>query len=544
LEGVFFWKEKSLVRKALAGPYIGLTAQEIASFSSEEEQRFLEKFRYLHDLWQEEGLAAVFREFWQQVWREKSVLEKLAFEEDIVLYRDTEQLIELILESMSKKPKTKENVLHFFSEAKEMSPDDQEGFFQRYLLGEDGVEIITIHKSKGLEYEVVFAFGVRGKSPDAEEDEEIEFEKLRQFYVALTRAKSRVYIPMILEDRKIQEDGSSLYQFFTRLQASYQKEEAKGLLEEFAKEEFFSCGFLEHVLKVENGGFVEKDKVIFPNQKSPYRRDKGSIFSFSALAHEDSGPEENKDEIFLEDLFKKMNKETEKDQEKEKVKTETIELPKGKELGIIGHAILEEAFRSSLYRLDNEKIESALEKKIQQQVEGTKFSSFSWGLFEKVKMVLSTPLLSGSGTIFGSEGFCLKSIQKDHFFVETEFLYSWKEEDFLKGFIDLLFFYEGKYFLVDWKWNFFDGLYTQEAMEKIMKENHYFLQAAIYTEAFYRLLKKYKIEDVSQKFGGMFYLFIRGMKAKENFGIYHFFPDRKLVNSTDTLEKTLCQDFL
>lgn len=56
--------------------------------------------------------------------------------------------------------------------------------------------IITVHQSKGLEFDIVFIAGaVDGEFPSyfAVRDNHLEEEK-RVFYVALTRAKSRVYI--------------------------------------------------------------------------------------------------------------------------------------------------------------------------------------------------------------------------------------------------------------------------------------------------------------------------------------------------------------
>ena len=63
-----------------------------------------------------------------------------------------------------------------------------------------GVQIMTIHASKGLEFETVFAIGLASRTPaeDKPEEElkELDAEKMRQFYVALTRAKRRLYIPV------------------------------------------------------------------------------------------------------------------------------------------------------------------------------------------------------------------------------------------------------------------------------------------------------------------------------------------------------------
>ncbi len=66
-----------------------------------------------------------------------------------------------------------------------------------------GVQIMTIHASKGLEFETVFALGLASRTPVEDKPEaelkELDAEKMRQFYVALTRAKRRLYIPVARE---------------------------------------------------------------------------------------------------------------------------------------------------------------------------------------------------------------------------------------------------------------------------------------------------------------------------------------------------------
>ncbi len=62
---------------------------------------------------------------------------------------------------------------------------------------------MTIHASKGLEFETVFAVGLASRTPAEDKPEaelkELDAEKMRQFYVALTRAKRRLYIPVARE---------------------------------------------------------------------------------------------------------------------------------------------------------------------------------------------------------------------------------------------------------------------------------------------------------------------------------------------------------
>ena len=84
----------------------------------------------------------------------------------------------------------------------------------------------------------------------------------------------------------------------------------------------------------------------------------------------------------------------------------------------------------------------------------------------------------------------------------------------LTGKIDLIFFHNGKYYIVDYKSNHLgDGTecYSRENMAKAVAEHRYDFQYSIYALALYRYLKtKIKNLDFSSVFGGVIYLFLRG----------------------------------
>lgn len=86
----------------------------------------------------------------------------------------------------------------------------------------------------------------------------------------------------------------------------------------------------------------------------------------------------------------------------------------------------------------------------------------------------------------------------------------------MKGFIDLIYEYNGRYYIVDYKSNDLGSAfsdYTFEAMLNEMAEHHYYLQFLIYCVALHRYLKmRLPGYDWHQHFGGVQYLFLRGMK--------------------------------
>ncbi|MGL4858500.1 MAG: PD-(D/E)XK nuclease family protein, partial [Enterobacteriaceae bacterium] len=118
----------------------------------------------------------------------------------------------------------------------------------------------------------------------------------------------------------------------------------------------------------------------------------------------------------------------------------------------------------------------------------------------------------------------------------------------LKGFIDLVFRWQGRYYLLDYKSNWLgsdEQAYSQSALERAMCEHHYDLQYQIYTLALHRLLRQRLPDyDYQRHFGGVFYLFLRGMTAeKQGQGIFYCRPSWQLVQGMDQLfsgEESLC----
>ena len=110
----------------------------------------------------------------------------------------------------------------------------------------------------------------------------------------------------------------------------------------------------------------------------------------------------------------------------------------------------------------------------------------------------------------------------------------------LKGFIDLVFRHEGRYYLLDYKSNWLgenSEAYTQQAMAAAMQMHRYDLQYQLYTLALHRYLR-HRIADYryDDHFGGVIYLFLRGVDAADpRSGIFSTRPDAELINKMDNL---------
>ncbi|EGQ9191201.1 exodeoxyribonuclease V subunit beta [Vibrio parahaemolyticus] len=109
----------------------------------------------------------------------------------------------------------------------------------------------------------------------------------------------------------------------------------------------------------------------------------------------------------------------------------------------------------------------------------------------------------------------------------------------LKGFIDLVFEHQGKYYVLDWKSNHLGDdvtSYHGEALKSAMAEHRYDLQYQIYALALHRFLRSrlanYQYE---QHFGGVYYLFLRGMDGQSDHGIFAAKPTLDFLQEMDRL---------
>ena len=89
-------------------------------------------------------------------------------------------------------------------------------------------------------------------------------------------------------------------------------------------------------------------------------------------------------------------------------------------------------------------------------------------------------------------------------------------DGYLKGYIDLVFEHEGRYYVVDWKSNHLGHSaadYDRPALDDAMAEHGYHLQSLLYCVALARYLA-HRVRGYRHDahFGGVFYLFVRGVR--------------------------------
>jgi exodeoxyribonuclease V beta subunit len=100
-----------------------------------------------------------------------------------------------------------------------------------------------------------------------------------------------------------------------------------------------------------------------------------------------------------------------------------------------------------------------------------------------------------------------------------------KIKGMMHGFIDLVFEWQGRYYVVDYKSNGLGNQFTDydfDALQQDVETHFYDLQYLIYSVALHRQLKAYLPDYRPQAhFGGVFYLYLRGMHPKLETGIFH-----------------------
>lgn len=112
-------------------------------------------------------------------------------------------------------------------------------------------------------------------------------------------------------------------------------------------------------------------------------------------------------------------------------------------------------------------------------------------------------------------------------------------DGYLRGFIDLTFEHEGRWYVLDYKSNWLGDKaqdYEPEKLGHAMREHRYQLQYLIYLLALHRYLRtRLPDYDYERHIGGAFYLFLRGMDPAAGMarGVWFDRPAKKCIEALD-----------
>ena len=109
----------------------------------------------------------------------------------------------------------------------------------------------------------------------------------------------------------------------------------------------------------------------------------------------------------------------------------------------------------------------------------------------------------------------------------------------MQGFIDLIYHWRGRYYVADYKSSHLGGQwddYRHDALRANVRDSYYDLQYLIYSLALHRYLRNRVPDyDPARHFGGVCYLYLRGMRADTDNGVLNVVIDPDMLNALDAL---------
>jgi exodeoxyribonuclease V beta subunit len=590
-----------IYRAALVTDIIGVSAIEIDSDGDTslalEEKRG--RFRKYSGLWTRYGFIRMFR----------MLLSEEHVREQMLKFPDGERRLTNILhlaeilhqESHDKKLKMT-GLLKWLSAQINTDMLLSETHQLRLESDDLAVKIITIHKSKGLEFPIVFCPFVWDGA--LIKDSEILFhdiddnetptldlgsnafdnhlvsaqneklsENLRLLYVALTRAVNRCYL--VWGRFNTAETSALAYLLHYRETVDHiidKENPVLSLKTEFSEKN--DADFFEDLKCIEK---KSKNTIkicplpaedistysIKEDSKAPLscRRFSGNIdtswkiSSFSHLISRTPEDEEAPDRDAIQDY---LTSPSDNDLDLNE-RADIFSFPKGTRAGLFFHDILEHLD----FAADTPEQKRAL---VLEKLHAYGFESkWKQPVCSMIDHVISLPLCIDNITIK------LSSIQFEHKINEMEFYFPLKPlspyelkkifldygnidllgdfpdrigklsfsviRGFMKGFIDMVFYDQGRFWLVDWKSNYLGKNiedYGKDALSSTMQKNFYILQYHLYVLALVQYLQQRMPGFSYEKhFGGVFYIFLRGVdpEKKSEYGIYTDLPDKDLVEA-------------
>ncbi len=587
--------DERLIRTALATPLFGYDGHDLHRLDEDERalERVVTDFAEAQRQWRQRGIYPMLRQLLQHYGVAARLLALADGERRLTnLYH----LLELLHQHTSPEHGGTEAVIQWLALMRQGGSNSGDGVAElRLESDEDLVQIVTLHKSKGLQYPVVFCpFLWDGHlhseksqdsllfhepetgqavldlgSPQGEEahrlaqHEELA-ESLRLAYVGITRAMHRCYLVWGL----INQAGSSPLGWLLHtatddspalpndLQARFKNltfAQLQGRLDEISDDTDGALYRLEGTPhEGRYHGRADSTRACEARSFARVLTVHNQTTSFTALAR-------TADPFALAVPDHDAEQPVERSAGQPRTETkDSFGFPRGSRAGTCLHSLFEHL---DFTDPDPDDIQSQCRMTLPR---------FGFDLdwvpvaAQMVTQVLDTPL--------NTAGFRLRGLGSQHRLVEMAFQYPidrfsvdglkdliqayWLDAfpglesaiqglnfatvtGYLRGFIDLIYEDQGQYFILDYKSNWLgDDLtaYAPTALTHAVLHEHYYLQFLLYTLALHRLLaQRLPGYDYSCHCGGVYYLFLRGMRAAEgpNYGVYFHRPPQPLIQALD-----------
>jgi exodeoxyribonuclease V beta subunit len=597
LEAIADPRNERKVRTALSTATIGWPYQTLQQLTQDESgwERQLERFLGYHDRWQLDGILPMLRQMINDYALHARLSENNGGE------RCLTNLLHLaeLLQQASGKLEGKQALLRHLAE--EISSTDSANEENVIRLESDAnlIKVITVHKSKGLEYPLVFLPFIcsfreannRNSSyyryHDANQHLCIDFDKLdenkstsdkerlqediRLLYVAMTRAQTACWLgiaPIKSGNTKACQLEKSGMGYVLGWQAGMPSGALSGQLAQLKGDcDTIAVTALPKSSTNWHSPIEQQEQLDLPRTSTASIADHWWIASYSALQTE------KKPSFQINALTDTKEPETAQD-DKRNDETDTTagaltktlsgihSLPRGASTGILVHELMEQC---AYYGF--QAVQSSPE--IRGQLIGKIFNHDTW---ENKHDIISTalsqwlrmPLLEDANVslcdlkasqyqaemefLLGADNVDVESLDRlvtQHTFAAKPRprLLQAQVHGLLKGFIDLVFVYNQQYYIADYKFNALgddDTAYSQETLEAVMLDKRYDLQYALYLLALHRLLKNRlgTDYDYDKHVGGALYLFLRGINTP-TCGRVLDKPPRSLIDGLDRLFSSL-----
>jgi exodeoxyribonuclease V beta subunit len=521
-----------------------------------DEDAILQRFRSYQEAWKSEGVYVMIRKFLAD-----HGIEDLFTKPDLPNPERTVsnilQLAELVHKVTERRKYDPQEQIQWLKKGIDGETRDGDEFQQRIESDDNAVKIVTIHKSKGLEYKIVIAPHVdlvtknnfdttSYRDPNdsgyyvIENDlvsddqqgwyeEQTEQENRRLLYVAVTRAK---YACFIQTNEAGYYNGSGLR--YLRQQMS-EHGVPDSLIDLDWKIALDANGTLRMPLPANDMQPVERVYASARNFEKNIRQTKWQRTSYSRLSPEHVYTPVPRKETIDTDYDRFVFR----------------EIRKGAHTGNLIHYIFE---RIDFTKEDNWGV--IIDRAIR-RLSGRQPDKFTEKMTDMIRQVMETCL-------HVSAGIRMADISWEDRLSELEFDFPLSEfntselaaighdhgtpfftrpdeslEGLMNGKIDLIFRYEGKYYILDWKSNHLGDQvndYSVDRIREAMADNNYHLQYHIYTVALCKYLRTRLPDfDYERDFGGCFYLFVRGMRTGGDTGVFFHKPEASVIDKMQAL---------
>ncbi|MBF6567731.1 MAG: UvrD-helicase domain-containing protein [Candidatus Binataceae bacterium] len=442
------------------------------------------------------------------------------------------------------------------------SPPGSNGNIERIEGDRDAVQVMTVHMSKGLQADVVFLFGGMSRSSKPPEvavyhekygdnherrlaigkvsrtlastalQEEERVEAGRLLYVALTRARARVYLPVHLGAPR------KPYGYYIALNDRLRviRDERNGQQDD-PLFEFDSIADSPADL-VDPESLAAKLKTWSPPEALLRDTEAISGSEFDRLRHDHAAFDTCSYTTLRGNRAEHDNLEPDEFKRDFESPSSEDDLRGGRRVGIFLHEAIEQLDRKVLAQakgLEAWRADPGVRKLFADLMRPHQVRDIRWAdrgpeiVFNTLRAPITVkgralgPLCERKSV--SEMGFVFPIPEHAHPLLGAANQDRWTvSRGYLKGFVDLVFEHGGLTYFADWKSDLLES-YDQAAIERHVRQA-YELQAQIYSVGVVRLLQIHSQDDYEQRFGGLLYLFLRGIElsGKGDEGIYFHRP--------------------